>query len=124
MARILVVDPEEGARARFAGALAREGYDVDVAASGPEALRRLGEIPADLVVSEVRLPGMDGLELLLRILDGRPKTKVVLQSTSLLFAERFTSWAADALLLKSADPRAILAEVRKLLPAVSTARAM
>jgi two-component system, NtrC family, response regulator len=63
-ARILVVDDEPNARAGLRTILADEGYDVDEAADGEEAMASLSQIEPDVVLADVRMPKMDGLTLL------------------------------------------------------------
>jgi two-component system response regulator HydG len=70
-ARILVVDDEASARSGLEKLLKQEGYAVDVAEDGANALALFAETPADVVVTDLKMPRMDGLELLqkLRALD-------------------------------------------------------
>ncbi len=65
--RILIVDDEKNAREGLARALKRH-YDVSLADSGKAALDLLAESPFDLMLSDVRMPGIDGLTLLQRVL--------------------------------------------------------
>jgi DNA-binding NtrC family response regulator len=65
--RILVVDDEVGLCAGLREGLQREGYLVDAANDAPTALRLAGEGLYNLVISDVKMPGMDGLELLAQI---------------------------------------------------------
>ncbi|MBN2449078.1 MAG: sigma-54-dependent Fis family transcriptional regulator [Lentisphaeria bacterium] len=65
-ASILVVDDDPGQRRLLAGFLEQQGYTVHAAASGAEALAILEGTPVDLVVSDVRMPGMSGIEFLRR----------------------------------------------------------
>jgi two-component system response regulator FlrC len=62
--RILVVDDEPGMRAGLAEVLARGGFRVDVAGTAEEALERMRRDVADMLVTDLRLPGLSGLELL------------------------------------------------------------
>jgi len=62
--RVLVVDDEENLRHMIAVLLEEEGYRVEQAVDGSEALARLDEAPIDFVVSDLRMPRMDGMELL------------------------------------------------------------
>jgi two-component system, NtrC family, response regulator HydG len=62
--RILVVDDEINARSALRDLLMSEGYQVTLAADGVEALERLTELPPDLVVSDLQMPNMNGMELL------------------------------------------------------------
>jgi two-component system, NtrC family, response regulator AtoC len=65
--RILIVDDEEVIRNSIALYLRREGYQVDVCASGEEGLRRLEEVGPDLILLDVKLPTLGGLEVLKRV---------------------------------------------------------
>ncbi len=62
--RILVVDDEESIREFFEIMLKREGYEVQTASNGREGLEALKASPADLVISDIQMPEMSGLELL------------------------------------------------------------
>ena len=66
-ARILVVDDEASARSGLEKLLRQEGYTVDAAADGPSALEIAADRPPDLVVTDLKMPGMDGVELLQRL---------------------------------------------------------
>ena len=80
MARILVVDDES----RMAGLIKRElednGHSAVTAGDGETALARLSEREFDLILTDLRMPGMDGLELLARVKDRSPQTEVVLMT--------------------------------------------
>jgi CheY-like chemotaxis protein len=69
---VLVVDDDETVRMSLVDALATEGVRVSMAACGQEALERVTAEPVDLVLADVRMPGMDGLELLRRLQVGTP----------------------------------------------------
>ena len=62
--RILVVDDEPDVRAGLAAVLEREGYAVELAAGGPQALARVAEGRLDLMVTDLRMPDLSGIELL------------------------------------------------------------
>ena len=65
--RVLVVDDEPQFRRALERALKLEGYEVEVAANGVEALRTLADGPADAVVLDVLMPKLDGLETCRRL---------------------------------------------------------
>lgn len=73
-----MVDDDWFVRQVYADGLAREGFDVVCAADGPEALDLMGSAAFDVVVTDILMPGMDGLELLDRIKRGWPGTEVVM----------------------------------------------
>ena len=76
--RILVVDDEETIRLALGELLRSEGHAVREAADGGEALAALEGAPADLVLADLRMPGMDGMRLLEAVRAGFPDTLVVL----------------------------------------------
>ncbi len=77
MGRILVVDDEEGVRSFLAESLEIDGHHVEEAANGQEALERLRARSFDLVLTDLRMPGMDGLELLQKVLAEQPEVEFI-----------------------------------------------
>jgi len=67
MTRILVVEDDPGSRDALQALLEDAGYDVDIAGNGIEALQCLAEHPADLILSDVVMPGSDGFDLAVRL---------------------------------------------------------
>jgi two-component system response regulator (stage 0 sporulation protein F) len=76
--KILVVDDEEGARDLFNTILSDEGYDVSLASGGEEALELFKNNPFDLVITDIKMPVMDGLQLLQEIRKMGSKTDVIM----------------------------------------------
>ncbi len=75
---ILVADDDRAVVSTFAQVLRREGYSVQLASEGIEALKKIGESRFDLVICDVRMPGMDGLEVLRRIKSTNPEIDVII----------------------------------------------
>jgi two-component system nitrogen regulation response regulator NtrX len=80
MSRVLIVDDEEGIRRSLAGILGDEGFETTPAAHGEEALRLIGEAPPDLVLLDIAMPGRDGVEILIEIVERWPGLPVVMMS--------------------------------------------
>ncbi len=78
--RILVVDDEPGIRRAVAAEMEDEGYEVDTAGSGAEAVLKFRQAPADLVITDLKMDGVDGLELLQEIKRERPETEVMMMT--------------------------------------------
>ena len=76
--KILVVDDEEGARDLFNTILTDEGYDVSLANGGEEALDLFKSNPFHLVITDIKMPVMDGLHLLQEIRKMGSKTDVIM----------------------------------------------
>ena len=75
--RVLLVEDDRVARVPLRDDIAEAGYDVDEAGSAEEALELLGKKGYDVVVTDLRMPGMDGIELLERIKAESPDTEVI-----------------------------------------------
>jgi two-component system response regulator AtoC len=78
--RILIVDDDDALRERLELILGAEGYTVLSAASGEEALTRLDEVPVDVVLCDLRMPGLDGFELIPQIARKLAGTPIILMS--------------------------------------------
>jgi DNA-binding NtrC family response regulator len=78
--RILIVDDEEGLRRVFSIMLSKEGYDVTAVASGTEAVRALEKDVYDVVISDIKMPGLSGIELLGAIHETDPSIPVIIMT--------------------------------------------
>ena len=76
--RILVVDDEDSIRAVLTEVLTDDGFRVTQAANGIEALEILKDVPHPLVISDIKMPGMTGIELLKKIKHSIPDTEVII----------------------------------------------
>ena len=77
---ILVVDDEASARTALAELLRTEGYTIETAGDGFKALARLEDFAADLVLTDLNMPGIDGVELLRKVKEAHPELPVVLMT--------------------------------------------
>ncbi len=78
MRKVLVVDDEEIVRLSHTRTLAGESCKVEMARSGEQALEKMQSEPADVVLMDLRMPGMDGLATLEAIKEKWPQTEVVI----------------------------------------------
>lgn len=117
-ARILVVDDEESIRDLCARVLTRAGYAVVTAPSGEEAVVRLERESFDLLISDIRMPGISGLEVLERAKATSPQIRVVLITGfgTPQMLTRAQQSGADRILTKPFNPMELLAAVRESLP--------
>jgi two-component system, OmpR family, response regulator MprA len=114
--RILVVDDDARLAASLRRALAYEGYAVDVAADGPIALAAARDQPPDLVVLDVMLPGLDGIEVCRRLRAGSDLPILMLTARDAV-SDRVAGLdaGADDYLVKPFAHDELLARVRALL---------
>src|SRR6478609_1700567 len=78
--RILIVDDEANARTALAELLRDEGYTVETAADGFKALPKLEEFAPDVVLTDLKMPGLDGIDLMRRAHADDPDRVVVLMT--------------------------------------------
>ena len=78
MTTVLLVEDDAAIAGPLSRALSREGYDVDVVDDGPSAVTRAGAGEVDLMVLDLGLPGMDGLEVCRRVRAGKPDLPVLM----------------------------------------------
>jgi len=115
MKKILVVDDEENIRELYRDELTEEGYTVELAANGLEALSKLETFRPDLVTLDVKMPGIDGIEVLRRIREKNTSLPVMLLTAFGEFRQDFNTWASDAYVVKSHDTTELKKTVRRLL---------
>jgi DNA-binding response OmpR family regulator len=113
---ILVVDDDRNMRLLYERELGSEEYRVIGAANARQALECYRNENPDLVVLDLHMPGgMDGLELLGRILSIDRRVPIVLVSSYSYYRDNYLSWAADAYVLKSSDLSELKNTVQQLL---------
>ena len=117
--RLLVVDDEPNLLRAVAACLKAENYEVGTARSGQEALMQLAESVPDLIISDIRMPGMDGYKLA-RQLRGSPRTAlvpIVFLTAKDETADRIEGFRAgiDAYLTKPFEPDELIAVVNGIL---------
>jgi len=113
--KILLVEDEESLRLLYKEELESDGYEVLTAPNGKEALRQLEKGKPDLIILDIVMPVMDGMEALEQIM-GRERTIPIIIHTSYPgYREDFMSWAADAYVSKSSDLGELKKTVKELL---------
>lgn len=115
MKRILVVDDEKHICELYRSDLEEEGYAVTVVNSGHEALAEVDRDPPDLIVLDIQMPGMDGIETLEKVLGRDKGIPVILNTAYSHYKEDFLTWGADAYVVKSSDTTKLKQEIKRLL---------
>jgi DNA-binding response OmpR family regulator len=115
MKRIMVVDDEENIRFLYKEELEDEGFTVELAKNGEEALEKLPDFKPDLITLDIKMPGMNGIEVLKRIREEDRKLPIVLCSAYGEYKQDFTTWASDAYVVKCADLTELKTTIRRLL---------
>jgi len=113
--RVLIVDDDDALRESLAMLLSAEGYDLVSAASGEEALVCLDESPVDVILTDLRMPGIDGFDLIPQLARRLPGVPVILMSahgTTDLAVEAIERGAYDYL-AKPFQPSELVLLLRK-----------
>jgi DNA-binding response OmpR family regulator len=115
MAKILVVDDEENIRLLYKQELSEEGYEVILAENGKDCLEKLNEHIPDVIVLDVRMPVMDGIETLGRIINKRKDIPVILNTAYSSYKDDFMTWAAEAYVVKSFDLSELKIKIKEII---------
>jgi len=115
METLLIVDDEAHQRMLYQEELSDEGYQIMLARNGKEALEKVLESTPDLIVLDIRMPVMDGLEALGKIIGKERNIPVIIHSAYSSYKDDFMSWAADDFVVKSADLTELKRKIRELL---------
>lgn len=115
MKNILVVDDEQDLAQLYQKELTEEGFNVVLARNGEEALEAAQKGDPNLVILDVKLPGDDGLKVLDRLKRERTDLPVVLNSAYSTYKGDFSSWLADAYVVKSPNLEELKRRIRQLL---------
>lgn len=115
MKKILVVDDEENIRKLYKEEFEDMGYQVTAVEDGPQALSAVDAGGVDLVILDMSMQEMGGIETLRRIKEKNSALPVVISSAYEEYKQDFASWASEAYIVKSSDTTALRETVKKLL---------
>jgi two-component system, response regulator, stage 0 sporulation protein F len=103
MKKILLVDDEDSIHLFYRDELEEEGYEVHSALTGEEALDRLKILSPDLIILDINMPGIGGVDTLRQIKEINPSLPVILCSAYQEFKQDLATWASDAYIVKSSN---------------------
>jgi len=114
-ARILVVEDDDKQRQLYCEELIAAGYDTLEARNASEAEELLNREQIDLIILDINMPGVSGLELLPRIHELHPGMPVIIHTAYGSYRDDFISWLADMFIVKSPDAGNLVEAVEDLL---------
>ncbi len=113
--KILLVDDEEGIQLLYREEFEDDGFVVDSAMNGREALAKFKSEQPDLVILDINMPGMNGIEVLRQMKEMNADLPVILSSAYQEYKEDFGAWACEEYIVKSANMDELKAAVHKYL---------
>lgn len=109
--KILVIDDDVSMRELIKEALEKDGYEVHLAGSAPEGINLLQHEPFDLAILDIKMPEMDGIEALKKIIDEQRSLPVVLHSSYDHYKNNYLTWTAAGYVTKTGN----FTELKKVL---------
>ncbi len=113
--KVLIVDDNENIRELYKESLTAEGYQTLTAKDANEALELFKNENPHIVTLDIKMPDVNGLEILSTMKSINKKTPVILYSAYGNYKQDYISWAADAFLIKSSDLTELKQKIKELL---------
>jgi len=116
-ARIIIIDDDKSIRQVLKTILEQEGYTVDTADTGKQAILKTNEKAYNLALIDMRLPDIDGIDLILKIKDTTPRMRKIIVTgyPTIQNAMEAVNRQADAFILKPFDVERVLQTIREQL---------
>lgn len=115
MKKILLVDDDESIQLLYQEELTEEGYQVISAFNGTEALELFKRESPDLVVLDIQMPGLNGIEVLRQMKMMNASIPVILCSAYHEYKQDLGAWASEEYIVKSSDSSDLKAAIERLL---------
>ena len=112
---VLVVEDDTNQRELYIEELKCEGYNVLSAPNGRDALGIAREEHIDLIIMDINMPGMDGLDTLNHLLEINRQIPVIINTAYPSYQDSFNAWSADAYVVKSGNLSNLMDKVKELL---------
>ena len=115
MKTILVVEDDKNQGLLYEQELEHEGYNVMLAINGKEAITRVEEQVPDIIIMDITMPNMDGIEAMGKILAKHSKIPIIINTAYSSYKDNFMTWSADAYIVKSSDLSELKNKIKELL---------
>ncbi len=113
--KLLVVEDEKNLCLLYKEELAKEGYKVTAVMDADAALEQIKQQKFDLIITDIRMPIKNGIELITQIMALRKDIPIIINTAYQSYKHDFMTWAADAYIVKSASLDELKAKVKELI---------
>lgn len=115
MKTILLVEDDKNQLLLYKQELSLEGYNIITAQDGQEAVKKVKEHTPDLIVMDINIPKMSGIESIGKILSEHKKIPIIINTAYSSYKDDFMSWSADAYIIKSSDLKELKDKIKELI---------
>ena len=115
MKTILLVEDDKNQLLLYKQELLLEGYNIITAQDGQEAINKVKEHTPDLIVMDINMPKMSGIESMGKILSEHKKIPIIINTAYGSYKDDFMSWSADAYIIKSSDITELKDKIKELI---------
>ena len=115
MKKILLVEDEKTLCLLYEEELGKAGYAVKAVYDADAALEELGRGTYDLIITDIRMPGKNGIELITQIMGLRKDIPIIINSAYQSYKDDFMTWAADAYVVKSSSLDELKRKIKDLI---------
>lgn len=115
MKTILLVEDDKNQLLLYKQELSLEGYNIITVQDGQEAVKKVKEHTPDLIVMDINMPKMSGIESIGKILSEHKKIPIIINTAYSSYKDDFMSWSADAYIIKSSDLKELKDKIKELI---------
>ncbi|MFQ5715199.1 MAG: response regulator [Candidatus Scalinduaceae bacterium] len=115
MTTILLIEDDKNQCLLYEQELRLEDYEVITAIDGKDALKKVQEQPPDMIIMDICMPKMGGIEEMGRVLSKHKSIPIIIHTAYSNYKDNFMSWAADAYIVKSSDLSELKNNIKELL---------
>jgi len=113
--KLLIVEDERNLCLLYREELTKAGYRVTAVTDAEAALEKMKKLKFDLIVTDIRMPGKNGIELITQIMALRKDIPIIINTAYQSYKHDFMTWAADAYIVKSASLDELKVKIKELI---------
>lgn len=113
--KLLIVEDERNLCLLYREELTKAGYRVTTVTDAEAALEKMKKLKFDLIVTDIRMPGKNGIELITKVMALHKDIPIIINTAYQSYKHDFMTWAADAYVVKSASLDELKAKIKELI---------